>query len=221
MELIRLSISLNEKVLIFSQYIPPLELLKDQIALAFAWEDGSEIMMIEGKIHQKVRQTVINGFNDPNSKIKVLLASTKCCSEGIHLTGASRVVLLDVVWNPSVERQAISRAYRLGQKKMVYTYHLMAAGTTEEEKYDRQVAKGRLAELVFLAYTVSGDRKGGGGCIPASFSAPFFDIATMPSFDIATMSTIVENGTTSQRKTIPRVAHKSSPCMNSVNDKVV
>ena len=56
-------------------------------------------------------------------------------------------------------------------------------------------------------------------CIPAS-SAPFFDIATMPSFDIATMPTIVENGTTSQRKTIPRVAHKSSPCVNSVNDKV-
>ena len=57
-------------------------------------------------------------------------------------------------------------------------------------------------------------------CLPASFSAPFFDIATKSSFDIVTMSTIVENGTTSQRKTIPRVAHKSSPCMNYVNDKV-
>ncbi|KAJ9563450.1 hypothetical protein OSB04_008610 [Centaurea solstitialis] len=163
MELIRLSISLDEKVLIFSQYIQPLELLKDQIALSFDWDDGREIMMIQGKIHQKVRQTIINGFNDSNSEIKVLLASTKCCSEGIHLTGASRVVLLDVVWNPSVERQAISRAYRLGQKKMVYTYHLMTAGTTEEEKYDRQVEKGRLAELVFSSSAMVGDRKGGGG----------------------------------------------------------
>ncbi|XP_024989133.1 SNF2 domain-containing protein CLASSY 3 [Cynara cardunculus var. scolymus] len=165
MELIRLSISLNEKVLIFSQYIPPLELLKDQIALTFAWEEGREIMIIKGKIHQKVRQTIINGFNDPNSKVKVLLASTKCCSEGIHLIGASRVILLDVVWNPSVERQAISRAYRLGQTKVVYTYHLMAAGTTEEEKYDRQVAKGRLAELVFSSSTSSSamdDEQGGG-----------------------------------------------------------
>ncbi|KAI3719345.1 hypothetical protein L6452_20242 [Arctium lappa] len=162
MELIRLSISLNEKVLIFSQYIPPLELLKDQITLEFDWDDGREIMIIKGKIHQKTRQTIINGFNDPNSKVKVLLASTKCCSEGIHLIGASRVVLLDVVWNPSVERQAISRAYRLGQKKVVYTYHLMAAGTTEEEKYDRQVEKGRLAELVFSSSAVAGDQKGGG-----------------------------------------------------------
>ncbi|PWA66337.1 SNF2-related, N-terminal domain-containing protein [Artemisia annua] len=138
-----------QKVLIFSQYIQPLELLKDQMAHVFGWDFGREFLLIKGGIHQKHRQTIISDFNDPNSESKVLLASTKCCSEGIHLIGASRVVLLDVVWNPSVESQAISRAYRLGQQKVVYTYHLMAAGTTEEDKYDRQVEKGRLAEMVF------------------------------------------------------------------------
>nr|GEV37293.1 hypothetical protein [Tanacetum cinerariifolium] len=102
-----------------------------------------------GGLHQKDRQIIINEFNDPNSKAKVLLASTKTCSEGIHLVGASRVVLLDVDWNPTVEKQVISRAYRLGQKKVVHTYHLMVAGTTEEEKYDVQVEKGRLSEMVF------------------------------------------------------------------------
>lgn len=157
MELIRLSVSLDEKVLIFSQYIEPLKLLKDQIALVFHWKEEREIMFIEGRIHQKQRQMIINDFNDPSSEVKVLLASTRCCSEGIHLIGASRVVLLDVVWNPSVERQAISRAYRLGQKKVVYTYHLMASGTTEEEKYDRQVEKERLGELVFSSSAMSGE----------------------------------------------------------------
>ncbi|KAK1425091.1 hypothetical protein QVD17_20435 [Tagetes erecta] len=156
MELIRLSLSLNEKVLIFSQYIQPSGLLQDQIARAFGWEVEREVTHIKGKIQQTRRQKIINAFNDPKSELKVLLASTKCCSEGIHLYGASRVVLLDVVWNPSVEKQAISRAYRLGQKKVVYTYHLMAAGTTEEEKYDRQVEKGRLAELVFASACMTG-----------------------------------------------------------------
>ncbi|KAK9051482.1 hypothetical protein SSX86_028109 [Deinandra increscens subsp. villosa] len=155
MELIRLSVP-HEKVLIFSQYIQPLKLLKDQIAFAFGWDVEKEVMIIKGMIHQNLRQTIINDFNNPNSKMKVLLASTRCCSEGIHLTGASRVVLLDVVWNPSVERQAISRAYRLGQKKVVYTYHLMTAGTTEEEKYDKQVEKGRLAEMVFSSTAMAG-----------------------------------------------------------------
>ncbi|CAI9279285.1 unnamed protein product [Lactuca saligna] len=157
MELIRLSVSLDEKVLIFSQFIEPLKLLKDQIALVFGWNEGREMMIIEGRIHHKQRQTIINDFNDPNSEVKVLLASTRCCSEGIHLIGASRVVLLDVVWNPSVERQAISRAYRLGQKKVVYTYHLMASGTTEEEKYHRQVEKERLGELVFSSSAMASE----------------------------------------------------------------
>ncbi|PWA93708.1 SNF2-related, N-terminal domain-containing protein [Artemisia annua] len=154
MEVIRLSVPLNEKVLIFSQYTAPLDLLKDQIAHVFGWDFGREIMLINGGTHQKLRQTIIKDFNDPNSKSKVLLASIKCCSEGIHLIGASRVVLLDIVWNPSVDTQAISRAYRLGQKKVVYTYHLMVAGTTEEEKYDTQVKKGRLAEMVFSSSAI-------------------------------------------------------------------
>ncbi|GKE92795.1 SNF2 domain-containing protein CLASSY 3-like protein [Tanacetum coccineum] len=92
---------------------------------------------------------IINEFNDPNTKAKVLLASTKTCSEGIHLVGASCVVLLDVDWNWAIEKQAINRAYRLGQKKVVHTYHLMVADTTKEEKHDVQVEKGRLAEMVF------------------------------------------------------------------------
>ncbi|KAL2478298.1 SNF2 domain-containing protein CLASSY 4-like [Forsythia ovata] len=139
MELVRLSIANNEKVLIFSQYIQPLEIIKEQLIAIFNWVDGKQIFTMQGKLDQKQRQTWINLFNDPQSEVKVMLASTKCCSE----------VLLDVVWNPSVERQAISRAYRLGQKKVVYTYHLMTSGTTEGDKYCRQAEKDRLSELVF------------------------------------------------------------------------
>ncbi|KAL2460924.1 SNF2 domain-containing protein CLASSY 3 [Abeliophyllum distichum] len=151
MELVRLSIANNEKVLIFSQYIQPLEIIKEQLIAIFNWVDGKQVFTMQGKLDQKQRQTWINLFNDTESEVKVMLASTKCCSEGINLIGASRVVLLDVVWNPSVERQAISRAYRLGQKKVVYTYHLMTSGTTEGDKYCRQAQKDRLSELVFCS----------------------------------------------------------------------
>ncbi|GKA77139.1 hypothetical protein Tco_0783600, partial [Tanacetum coccineum] len=81
MELIRLNVSLNEKVLIFSQYIRPLKLLNELITHTFAWNVGKEVMMLKGKV--------------------------------------------------------------------VHTYHLMVAGTIKEEKYDVQVEKGRLAEMVF------------------------------------------------------------------------
>ncbi|XP_073307567.1 SNF2 domain-containing protein CLASSY 3-like isoform X3 [Primulina huaijiensis] len=157
-ELVRLSLAMNEKVLIFSQYIQPLELIKDQLKEIFMWVDGKQIFQMQGKLDQRQRQLMINTFNDPQSEAKVMLASTKCCSEGISLVGASRLVLLDVVWNPSVEHQAISRAYRIGQKKYVYTYHLMTSGTTESDKYCRQAEKERLSELVFTSSSNEGEK---------------------------------------------------------------
>ncbi|KAE9596744.1 hypothetical protein Lal_00007979 [Lupinus albus] len=150
MELIRLSELVNEKVLVFCQFINPLKLMASQLKHHFSWTEGREVLHMHGQVDAKLRQASIKSFNNPNSKVRVMLASTKACYEGISLVGASRVVLLDVVWNPSVERQAISRAYRLGQKKYVYTYHLITAGTREEEKSSRQAEKDQLSELMFF-----------------------------------------------------------------------
>lgn len=159
LEIIRLSEALNEKVLVFSQYIEPLSFIEEHLKFHFKWTEGIELFHMDGKREIKKRQALINTFNDPTSEVRVLLASTKACSEGINLIGASRVVLLDVVWNPSVERQAICRAYRLGQKKVVYVYHLITSGTREEEKYSRQVEKDRLSQLVFSSEQNSNEIK--------------------------------------------------------------
>ncbi|XP_057807504.1 SNF2 domain-containing protein CLASSY 4-like [Salvia miltiorrhiza] len=159
MELVHLSMAVNEKVLVFSQYIQPLVLIKKQLEKVFQWTEGKEILQMRGRQTQKQRQLLKNMFNDANSESKIMLASTKCCSEGISLVGASRVVLLDVVWNPSVERQAICRAYRIGQKKFVHTYHLMTSGTSEDDKYCRQAEKERLSELVFSSSNESNQLK--------------------------------------------------------------
>ena len=148
-EVVRLCEALKEKVLIFSQFIQPLELIKEHLRKFFKWREGKEILQMDGKILPRYRQASIEAFNNPNNDSRVLLASTKACCEGISLTGASRVVLLDVVWNPAVGRQAISRAFRIGQKKFVYTYNLITYGTGEGDKYDRQAEKDHLSKLVF------------------------------------------------------------------------
>ncbi|WVZ98395.1 hypothetical protein U9M48_043848 [Paspalum notatum var. saurae] len=149
MEVVRLCEALKEKVLIFSQFIQPLELIKEHLRKFFKWREGKEILQMDGKILPRYRQASIEAFNNPNNDSRVLLASTRACCEGISLTGASRVVLLDVVWNPAVGRQAISRAFRIGQKKFVYTYNLITYGTGEGDKYDRQAEKDHLSKLVF------------------------------------------------------------------------
>lgn len=148
-ELVRLCGAVGERVLVFAQYLEPLELIMRQMAAVFGWKEGKEVLRMDGTMGSGRRQAVMESFNDVGSSARLLLASTKACSEGISLTGASRVVLLDVVWNPAVERQAVSRAHRLGQERVVHVYHLITAGSKEAEKYLRQVEKDRLSRLVF------------------------------------------------------------------------
>ncbi|MCD7468299.1 hypothetical protein HAX54_006351 [Datura stramonium] len=139
-ELIRLCDGLKERVIIFSQLLDPLNLIKEQLTSLFDWTLGREIIYMDGKLDVKQRQISINSLNDPKSNVKVLLASIKACSEGISLLGASRVVLLDVLWNPSVEQQAISRAYRNGQTKFVHVY-CPVTSEWEVDKIEQQTRK--------------------------------------------------------------------------------
>jgi len=175
-ELIRLCDAANEKVLVFSQFIDTLNLIKDQLESAFKWTMGMEVLYMYGRLDQKQKQSLIYSFNDPNSQAKVFLASIKASSEGINLIGASRVVILDVVWNPSVERQAICRAYRLGQKKVVYTYHLLAQGTPECTKYCKQAEKNRLSELVFSNGNAETDKLKSSGTMLEDFEDKVLDL---------------------------------------------
>ncbi len=80
-----------------------------------------QILRLDGKMHPAERESTITRFNS-NSESWVLCASVKACSEGIFLVGASRVVLLEVSWNPVVGQQAISRAFRIGQQRKVVVY---------------------------------------------------------------------------------------------------
>ncbi|CAL5056838.1 unnamed protein product [Urochloa decumbens] len=157
LEIVNLCEALNERVLVFSQYLDPLSLIMEQLKARFNWSEGKEILLMSGNVLVKNRQTMMETFNNMKSKAKVMLASTKACCEGITLIGASRVVLLDVVWNPSVGRQAIGRAYRIGQEKIVYTYNLIAEGTAEKSKYDRQAKKEHMSKLLFSKTVEHGD----------------------------------------------------------------
>ncbi|KAG2652735.1 SNF2 domain-containing protein CLASSY 4-like [Panicum virgatum] len=157
LEIVNLCEALNERVLVFSQYLDPLSLILEQLKARFNWAEGKEILLMSGNVRVKNRQTMMEAFNNMKSKAKVMLASTKACCEGITLIGASRVVLLDVVWNPSVGRQAIGRAYRIGQEKIVYTYNLIAEGTAEKSKYNRQAKKEHMSKLLFSKEAEHGD----------------------------------------------------------------
>ncbi len=58
------------------------------------------------------------------------------------------VILDDLWWNPAVEEQAVDRAHRIGQKKVVQVVRVISRGTIEEKMYQLQQKKRDLIDQI-------------------------------------------------------------------------
>ncbi|WP_114748673.1 DEAD/DEAH box helicase [Pleomorphovibrio marinus] len=131
----------GHKVLIFSQFVKHLTIIKDVLGtegIPYAYLDGST----------KDRQQQVKAFQEDES-IKVFLISLKAGGVGLNLTRAEYVFMLDPWWNPAVEAQAIDRAHRIGQENKVIIYKFITKDTVEEKIMALQERKMALAgELI-------------------------------------------------------------------------
>ncbi|MFD2246788.1 DEAD/DEAH box helicase [Pontibacter ruber] len=115
----------GHKVLIFSQFVKHLELIRrvlDEKEITYAYLDGNT----------KDRQKQVELFQTDES-IKVFLISLKAGGVGLNLTAADYVFILDPWWNPAVEAQAVDRAHRIGQQNTVFTYKFITKDSVEEK----------------------------------------------------------------------------------------
>lgn len=139
--MIRSTASEGHKVLVFSQFVRHLAIVKDFLVkegLPFAYLDG----------HTKDRQAQVEAFQKDN-EVKIFLISLKAGGVGLNLTSAEYVFLLDPWWNPAVEAQAIDRAHRIGQENKVFIYKFISRDTVEEKIMALQSRKMALAgELI-------------------------------------------------------------------------
>jgi uncharacterized Zn finger protein/superfamily II DNA or RNA helicase len=141
-ELLRQMLDRREKVLIFSQYVECLEVLRTILRD----ELGEECLLYSGRLGQKARAEAVKSFQtDPGRRI--MLISLKAGGLGLNLTAASRVVHYDLWFNPAVENQATDRAFRIGQRKNVFVHRLIAAGTFEERIDAMLKSKRELADM--------------------------------------------------------------------------
>ena len=141
MQILKLCGDIHDKVLVFSHRIATLDYIEDRLL-----RENVKLARIDGKSAPQARQKITKDFNEGN--INVCLVSTKAGGTGLNMFGANRVVILDESWNPMWERQAIGRAYRIGQKKPVYVYRLTVAGTFEVEVQNQSLFKEQLADRV-------------------------------------------------------------------------
>ncbi|TFK54077.1 hypothetical protein OE88DRAFT_1695204 [Heliocybe sulcata] len=91
----------------------------------------------------KAGSSVIS-FNGPNPQ--VMLISLKAGALGLNLTVANNVYLW---WQEGIESQAIDRVNRIGQKKPVHVYQLIAEDTVESKVIDIQERKKKLIKEAF------------------------------------------------------------------------
>ena len=140
----------GHKVLVFSQFVSMLKLMAaalDEDKIRYEYLDGSTTD----------RQERIERFQE-DPTISVFLISLKAGGSGLNLTAADTVIHFDPWWNPAVEDQASDRAHRIGQKKVVTVYRLIAGGTIEEKILQLKQKKKDLVESV-LSEDAGGAKK--------------------------------------------------------------
>ncbi|SMR62739.1 unnamed protein product [Zymoseptoria tritici ST99CH_3D1] len=101
---------------------------------------------LDGTMSVKTRTANLNIFKN-NDNITVLLASIKAAGQGLNLTSANKVYVMEPQFNPGVEEQAVDRVHRLGQKRDVEIVHYIMKGSVEEGILKLQEKKKNLAKL--------------------------------------------------------------------------
>ncbi|MCB5278215.1 MAG: DEAD/DEAH box helicase [Candidatus Cloacimonetes bacterium] len=124
-ELVQDSISSGHKILVFSQFVQMLKIMRkvfDKLGISYSYLDGKT----------KDRAKAVQDF-ESSKDIRLFLISLKTGGTGLNLTSADTVILYDPWWNPMVENQAIDRSHRIGQTKKVQVFRLITKATVEEK----------------------------------------------------------------------------------------
>jgi uncharacterized Zn finger protein/superfamily II DNA or RNA helicase len=132
----------GEKVLVFSQYVEMLEILRSIMERDL----GIEPFILHGGLSKPKRDAAIDGFR-ASSGPGIFLISLKAGGLGLNLTEATRVIHYDLWFNPAVENQATDRAFRIGQKRNVFVHRLITRDSFEEKINALLIKKRELADL--------------------------------------------------------------------------
>lgn len=130
----------GHKVLVFSQFVTMLDLLRDLVKRR-EWQH----FYLAGDTEN--RGELVKQFQAAEGGATFLI-SLKAGGFGLNLTAASYVVLFDPWWNPAVENQAIDRTHRIGQTSKVMAYRLLMRDSIEQKIRTLQKQKGALAQDV-------------------------------------------------------------------------
>ncbi|KAI9598492.1 hypothetical protein BDF19DRAFT_393058 [Syncephalis fuscata] len=133
------------RVLIFCQLKAMLDIVEKDLLKRHM--PSVSYLRLDGGVEADRRHGMVQQFNaDPS--IDVLLLTTHVGGLGLNLTGADTVIFVEHDWNPMKDLQAMDRAHRIGQKRVVNVYRLITRGTLEEKIMGLQKFKLNIANSV-------------------------------------------------------------------------
>ncbi|KAJ7684613.1 SNF2 superfamily chromatin remodeling protein [Mycena polygramma] len=135
----------QHRVLIFCQMKQMLDIIETDLFKKHM--PAVTYMRLDGSTDSSKRHAVVQTFNSDPS-IDCLLLTTHIGGLGLTLTGADTVIFVEHDWNPMKDLQAMDRAHRIGQKKVVNVYRLITKGTLEEKIMGLQRFKLNIANSV-------------------------------------------------------------------------
>jgi SNF2 family DNA or RNA helicase len=111
----------RQPAVVFTEYRDTLQHVRDYLR--------QPALVLHGGLTRLERSSVLASFAGGNCG---LLLATDAAAEGLNLHHRCRLVVnLELPWNPMRLEQRIGRVDRIGQRRTVHAFHLIAAGTGE------------------------------------------------------------------------------------------
>ncbi len=111
--------------------------------------------VIDGALPMKARQEILDRFRENPDKT-VLICQIVAGGVGLNVQEANVIIICEPQLKPSMEEQAIGRAYRMGQSRKVVVHRLLSAKTVDERIMDILSGK-RETFLAFANESVVGN----------------------------------------------------------------
>lgn len=131
------------KCVVFSEWTAHLDLIERALT---DYGHGHNFVRIDGKMSLPKRRKVLDALN-ADDNVTILLASIKAAGQGLNLTAASRVFIMEPLWNPAAEVQAVDRVHRIGQKRAVIITRYRMENSIEQKIGELQQKKIKLADV--------------------------------------------------------------------------
>jgi len=131
----------DQPAVVFTEYRDTLLHVRERL--------GRPAFVLHGGLTREERSSTLASFAD---EPRGVLLATDAAAEGLNLHRHCRLVInLELPWNPMRLEQRIGRVDRIGQRRIVHAFHLIAGGTGESRLLARLRARVASAQADFGA----------------------------------------------------------------------